>query len=96
MARFLFRGGPEAVGHVLHTRALKSDRIDTARHHQIVTQNDAVPGFLGGPASHPRAPRPVEGEVLSRLTVVGGQVILGQQVGDHGRFGDLAELGLIF
>ena len=33
--------------------------------------------------------------MFGRLTVVGRQVVLGQQVGDHGRFRDLAELGLL-
>jgi hypothetical protein len=95
MPFFLLGRRAEAVRHVLHPSAFQCDRIDTAGDHQVVAQDDAVPGFLGGPAAHPGAPWPVEGEVLGGLPVVGGQVVLGEQVGDHRGPGDLAELRLL-
>ena len=93
LVTFLFLGCRcETVGHMGHARFLEGDRVDAAGHDEIVAQGDAVPALFGRPPSHPGSPRPVEREVVRRLAMVGGQVVLGQKVGDHGRPGDLTEL----
>ena len=95
MSLFLFGGGPESVGHVDHPGLLERDRVDAARDDEVVPDHDAVPGFFSGPAAHPGSPGTVNREVLRGLVVVGRQVVLGEQVGDHRRFGELAELRLL-
>jgi hypothetical protein len=84
----------EPGGHLLHPGLLQVDRIHGPGDDEVVAQRHAVPVFLHGPAVHPRTPGVVEGEVLCDGTVVGGQVVLGEQIGDHGDPGHLAQRGL--
>ena len=65
------------------------DGVDAAGDDEVVAHHDAVPVLLGGPAADPEAPGAVHGEVLGDLAVVRRQVVLGEQVGDHRRLGDL-------
>src|SRR5699024_2328714 len=69
--------------HVLHAGPLECHRVHTAGDHQVVAHDDRVAILLRGPGVDPGAPRAVQGEVGGDLPVVRGQVVLGQQVGDH-------------
>ena len=90
----LVLAGAEAAGHLLEAQGLQRDRIDRAGDDQIVAQRDAVPVLLGGPAVDPLAPCAVHAEVHRDLAVIGRQIVLGQQVLDHCRLGDLGQLRL--
>jgi hypothetical protein len=66
--------------HRLHPRPLELVRVDAPGHQQVVPDAERVPPLLGGPAVHPGAPGTVAPERPLDLTVVAGQVVLGQQV----------------
>jgi hypothetical protein len=91
----LVLAGAEAAGQRLHPQRLQLHRVDVAGGDEKVAQRDAVPVLLGGPAVDPGAPRGVHGEVHRDLAVIGGQVVLGQQVLQHRHPGDLGQLGLL-
>ncbi len=73
-----------AVGHVDHPGLFEGDGIHTAGDDEVVAHHDAVAVLLGGPATDPVAPPGgVHREVVGDDAVVRGQVVLGEQVGDH-------------
>ena len=88
----LVDGCAVTVCHVFHAEALELDGVDCARDDEVVTHHDAVAVLLGGPPADPRSPGTVLRKVLGDLTVVGRQVVLGEQVGDHRGASYLAEL----
>ena len=87
--------GVVAGGHVVHPGALERDRVDAAGDEQVVADRDAVPALLGRPPAHPLAPGAVPPEPGGDLPVVAGEVVLGQQVGDHRGPRGLVEPGLL-
>ena len=95
IASSMFLSTSVAGGHVRHPRRLELDRVHSAGHHQVVAQRDPVPALLGGPPADPGAPGAVEPELGGDLPVVRGQVVLGQQVGDHRDLGDRVQPGLL-
>ena len=72
--------GAVAARHVLHALALERDRVDRPRRHQVVADGDRVAALLGRPAARPRAPGALAAEHAPQGEVVGGQVVLGEQV----------------
>jgi acyl-[acyl-carrier-protein] desaturase len=56
----------EAPVHHLHAQLLQLDRVDRARHHQVVAQRDPVPVLLGGPAVDPFELEKLRMEVVNR------------------------------
>ncbi len=73
----------ETCRHVGHPDLFEFHRVDAAGDDQVVAHDHGVAVLLGGPAADPPAPRVVEAEVLGDDAVVGRQVVLGEQVGDH-------------
>ena len=76
---------------MLHAQPLELDRVDAAGDDEVVAQRDAVPALLGRPPADPLAPRAVAAEAGGDLAVVGGQVVLGEQVDRHRRLRDRVE-----
>jgi hypothetical protein len=68
---------------VLHPQPFQLDRINPARDDEVVADRDSVPTFFGGPAADPLSPGAVAAEPGGDLAVVGGQVVLGEQVDRH-------------
>ncbi len=80
---------------ILHKiREALRQRDEKYRLKNIIELDGAV--FGKRHTSNPRSPSSVEGEMLSRLPVIRGQIVLGQQVGDHRRLGNVTEWGLFF
>ena len=91
----LVLAGGEAAGDLLDAQLFELHGVDRAGDDEVVAQRDTVPVLLGGPPVDPEAPRAVHGEVHRDLAVIGRQVVLGQQVGQHRHLGDLGELRLL-
>ncbi len=77
-----------------HAGFFEGDGVDASGDDEVVAHDDAVTVLFGGPPADPGSPGTVLGEVLGDLTVVGRQIVLGEQVGDHRGLRDVGELGL--
>ena len=79
-----------------HATTLKGYGVDTAGDDEIVADRNAVTPLFGGPLTDPLAPCAVRPEAQSDFAVVGRQVVLGEEVYDHRRFGNLVQLGILW
>src|SRR5262245_39844682 len=77
-----------------HPPTLKGDGVDTAGDDEIVADRDAVAALFGCPLADPPSPGAITSEAHGDFSVVGRQVVLGEKVHDHGRFGNLIKLGI--
>ena len=74
-----------------HAATLELHGIDAAGDDEIVADRNAVTRLFGGPLTDPLPPGAIGPETHSDFAVVGRQVVLGQEVDDHGGLGDLVE-----
>ena len=93
--QLLVLAGGEATSNLLQAQLLELDGIDCTSDDEVVAQRDAVPVLLGGPAVDPEAPWPVHAEVHRDFAVIGRQIVLRQEVGQHRHLGDLGQLRLL-
>jgi hypothetical protein len=89
------RLGDHSVRDLGHPRPLERDRIDRARHRQIVPNDDGVAALFCGPAANPGSPCVVAAEPSGDGPEVVREIVLGEEVHEQRAAGGGADAVVI-